>query len=403
MFQSRHGRPRAAAIAFARPTLMNAGMDLDHSHPSIADLERAARRRIPHFVWEFLDSGTGADAAARGNVAALDAVRLMPAVLRGAPEPDLSSTLFGQRYALPFGIAPVGMSGLIWPDAERILARTALREGIPYCMSSMAAKSTEEMAGEIGEIGWFQLYAPGEPEIRRDFLARARDAGFRVMVLTLDVPVASRRERQRRADIRQPPAITPRIAMQCALRPRWTLETLRHGKPTLAMLARYADVRASMPGTAHLGYQLRTAPDWDYLKAVRDEWQGPLVVKGVMDPAPVEELLRTGVDGLWVSNHGGRQFDAAPPAIEALPAVRAAAGAETPILFDSGVRSGTHVLAAIARGADFVMLGRAFHYGLGALGRCGAGHVLSILKNGISADMGQMGISRPADARGRLA
>ena len=378
-------------------------MDLDHTHPSLDDLRRRAKRRMPHFAFEFLDSGTGSDDAHRRNCEALDRVRLMPDVLKGDPPPDFRTQLLGQDYARPFGIAPVGMSGLMWPDGERILARTAVGAGIPYCMSSMASRTPEDLAGLIGDVGWFQLYAPGEPEIRRDFLRRAKGAGFRVLVLTVDVPVASRRERQRRADIRQPAAITARIALQCAIRPRWTFETLRHGKPTLAMLEKYGDVRAPRPGTAHLGYELRTSPDWDYLKALRDDWDGPLVVKGVLDAAPAARLLEIGVDALWISNHGGRQFDAAPAAIEALPAVRAAVGAHVPLIFCSGVRSGTDILRALALGADFVMLGRAFHYGMGAFGEMGAQHVVRILTDSLTADMGQMGIARPSEARGRLA
>ena len=157
------------------------------------------------------------------------------------------------------------------------------------------------------------------------------------------------------------------------------------------------------PGTAHLGYQMRTVPDWDYVKALRDAWDGPFVVKGVMDPAPAERLVAAGVDALWVSNHGGRQFDAAPSAIEALPAVRAAVGPDYPLIFCSGIRSGTDILRAIATGADFVMLGRAFHYGIGAFGAAGAEHVVAILEDSLKADMGQMGIARPVEVRGRLA
>lgn len=377
-------------------------MDLDHAYPSISDLARRARRRIPHFVWEYLDSGTGDDDAHHRNHAALDAIRLMPAVLEGEPETDLSVTLFGHRYALPFGVAPVGMSGLMWPGGEHLLCDAACAANIPYCLSSMATKSPEDMKDRTGDVGWFQLYAPGEPDIRRDFLKRARDAGFRVMVLTLDVPGASRRERQRRADIRQPPAITPRIALQCALRPRWSIEILRSGgKPTLATLAKYGDVRSPRPGTDHLGYRLRTSPDWEYLRAVRAEWEGPLVVKGLMDPAPVRRILEEGVDALWVSNHGGRQLDAAPAAIDALPAIRAAAGPDIPILFDSGIRSGTDILRAIAMGADFTFLGRAFHYGIAALGAAGGAHVIRILEDSLRADMVQMGLARPEEVRTR--
>ena len=378
-------------------------MDLDHSHPALDDLKARAKRKIPHFVWEFLDSGTGDDLAHLRNLAAFQKIDLLPDVLTGGPEPDFSTRFLGHDYRLPFGIAPVGMSGLIWPDGEAILARVAREAGMPYCMSTMASMSPEEVAGDLGDGAWFQLYPPGDPELRRDLLARARDAGFTAMVLTVDIPAPSRRERQRRADIRQPAAITPRIALQCALRPEWSLGMLKRGRPTLATLAKYADVKSPKPGTDHIGYRIRTSPDWAYLEALRAEWDGPLVVKGVMTPEPARRMVDMGVDAIWVSNHGGRQFDAVPPAIEALPGIRDALGPNVPLIFCSGVQTGTDVLRAIAYGADFVMLGRAFHYGMGAFGETGAAHVVEILKDGLKADMGQMGITRPTDVRARLA
>ncbi|MEM0948525.1 MAG: alpha-hydroxy acid oxidase [Pseudomonadota bacterium] len=378
-------------------------MDLDHSHPSLDDLKRRAKRRIPHFVWEFLDSGTGDDFAHQQNKDAFRAISLMPDVLTGGREPDFSTRFLGHDYGLPFGIAPVGMSGLIWPNGEAILARVARETGMPYCMSTMASMSPEQVAGDLGNGAWFQLYPPGDPDLRRDILARARDAGFKTMVLTVDIPAASRRERQRRADIRQPATITPRIALQCALRPEWSLGMLKRGRPTLATLAKYADVQSSKPGTDHIGYRIRVSPDWSYLETLRKEWDGPLIVKGVMSPEPAKRMVDMGVDAIWVSNHGGRQFDAVPPAIEVLPQIRSALGPDMPIVFCSGVQTGTDVLRAIGRGADFVMLGRAFHYGMGAFGERGARHVADILKDSLKADMGQMGITRPTDVRARLA
>lgn len=363
---------------------------------------RRAKRRIPHFAWEFLDSGTGDDLAHHRNHEALDRVLLKPDVLTGGVEADLTTSFLGQEYKLPFGVAPVGMSGLLWPRAEHILAKAARDAGIPYCMSTMASVAIEDLADKIGEIGWFQLYPPGDVELRQDLLARAKAAGFRVMVLTVDIPAASRRERQRRADIRQPATITPRIAMQCALRPQWSMGMLKDGKPTLRTLAKYADVRSSRPGTDHIGYRIRTSPDWDYLKALRDEWDGPLVVKGVMEAETATRMVGLGVDAIWVSNHGGRQFDAAPPALEVLPEVRSAVGPDVPLAFCSGIRSGTDVLRAIAMGADMVFLGRGFHYGVGAFGERGAAHVVSILEDGLRADLGQMGLVRPQDARDRI-
>lgn len=376
-------------------------MDLDATHPALSDLRSRARRRLPHFVWEFLDSATGDGAAARRAEAALDRVALVPKTLGGTIRPDLAVTLMGQEHPLPLGVAPVGMSGLVHAGAERILARLCAETGIPYCLSTVAAATPEEIGPETGEQGWFQLYPPGDPEIRRDMLARARKAGFHTLVLTVDVPVASRRERQRRARLTNPMKLTPGILAQVARHPGWAMGVLRHGVPRLRTLEPYADTGPARGSTEHIGYLLRCAPDWAYLDALRSEWDGRLVVKGVLDPGDAARLAGV-ADAIWVSNHGGRQFEAAPAPLDMLPAIRQAVGPDFPVICDGAVRSGTDVIRMIAMGADFVMLGRAMHFGLAAFGPAGAAHVLHILRETLKADLGQLGIARPAEARALL-
>ncbi|MBT8457801.1 MAG: alpha-hydroxy-acid oxidizing protein [Alphaproteobacteria bacterium] len=377
-------------------------MDLAARYPALSDLKRAARRRLPRFVWEYLDSGTGDEATKARNRARLDRVGLMPSVLHGEFTPDLTTQFLGQSLPLPFGIAPVGMSGLIWPDAERLLARVSAKASIPYCLSTVSAKTPEQVAPHIGDQGWFQLYPPRDPEVRRDMLARAEGAGFHTLILTVDVPVASRRERLRKARLSNPMRMTPRIIAQAAMRPTWALNLLSEGIPHLATLEKYVTTDANLPPTAHAGYLLRTAPDWDYVAALKDEWHGKLVLKGVLDPQDATQAVAAGVDALWVSNHGGRQFSIAPPAIEALPHIRAAVGPDYPLIFDSGVRSGSDILRAIAMGADFVMLGRGFLFGLAAFGQKGAEHVVHILREQLIADMGQLGVKTLRETRERL-
>jgi len=376
-------------------------MDLDTLAPALSDLSARARRRVPRFVWEYLESATGNESARHRAEAALDAVCLAPRVLCGAPPPDLATTLMGTRYALPFGIAPVGMSGLVWPGAEITLAGVAAKAGIPYGLSTVAAATPETVSPHHGGMGWFQLYAPGEPEVRRDMLARAGEAGFTTLVLTGDVPVASRRERQRRARLTNPVKLSLPILAQIAMRPAWALATARAGRPRLVTLEKYADIRTARPGTAHAGYMLRTAPDRAYLSALRREWQGPLVVKGVLHAEDARIAANEGADAVWVSNHGGRQFEAAPAPLAALPAIREALPG-TPLIYDGAIRSGTDILRAMALGADFTMLGRAFHAGLAAYGPAGAAHVVHVLAEGLKADMGQLGIARPVLARDHL-
>ncbi|MEQ5826333.1 alpha-hydroxy-acid oxidizing protein [Sulfitobacter sp. NFXS29] len=366
-------------------------MDLHATYPALSDLRSRAQSRLPKFVWEYLDSATGTEATKHRNRAALDRVGLMPSVLHGEFTPDLSVELMGQKLPLPFGMSPLGMSGLIWPDAEAHLARAADRAGIPFGLSTVAATSPEDVAPHLGAHGWFQLYPPRDPEIRTDMLARAKAAGFTTLVLTVDVPVASRRERQTRSGLTSPPKLTPRLMAQVAMRPAWAVGMARRGLPHMKMLDKYTEGTASanLPPTAHVGYLLRTAPDWDYLHWLRAHWDGPLVIKGVLRPEDATALEKAGADAIWVSNHAGRQFDAAPASAEALPAIRAAT--KLPVIFDSGVESGLDILRAFALGADFVMLGRAFHFALAALGPRGVDHLIDLLARDLTANMGQLG------------
>ncbi|UWQ90088.1 alpha-hydroxy-acid oxidizing protein [Rhodobacteraceae bacterium M382] len=367
-------------------------MDLHARYPSLHDLKTRAKRRLPKFVWDYLDSGTGIEAAKARNRNGLDAWGFVPSILHGPLDVDLGIDLFGTRCPLPFGMAPVGMSGLIWPDAEGHLARAAATAGIPYTLSTVASQSPEDLAPHLGSNAWFQLYPPKDPDIRQDLLDRARAAGFKTLVLTVDVPVASRRERQVRSGLTQPPRLTPRLMAQVALRPGWALGMARPGMPNMRTLDKYITQDLSgLPPTAHIGYLLRTSPDWGYVEWLRDHWDGPFVIKGVMRPEDAEALDRIGIDGLWVSNHAGRQFDGSPAAIDALPLIRAVT--KRPIVFDSGIEGGLDILRALALGADFIMLGRAYHYALAALGPHGPTHLTEILQRDLEANMGQMGCS----------
>jgi L-lactate dehydrogenase (cytochrome) len=383
---------------------MTAAQDLHSLYPGLSDLRKQARRRLPRFVWEYLDSATGVEATKARNRVALDRIGFLPSILHGPLDIDLSVQLFGNTLPLPFGIAPVGMSGLIWPDAEGHLARCGARNCIPYSMSTVASQAPEDLAPHLGPEAWYQLYPPKDEGIRKDMLARARDAGFKVLVLTVDVPVASRRERQTRSGLTQPPRLTPRLLAQVVMRPTWALGMARQhrnegGMPHMRTLDKYtAEAKGeSLSSTAHIGYLLRTSPDWEYARWLRDHWDGPFVIKGVMRSEDAEPLKQIGVDALWVSNHAGRQFDGGPAAIEVLPELRAAT--DLPLIFDSGVEGGLDILRALALGADFVMFGRAFHYALAALGPTGPDHLIDILKKDLEANMGQLGLATLAQVR----
>ncbi|MFX0545593.1 alpha-hydroxy acid oxidase [Roseovarius sp. S1116L3] len=375
-------------------------MSHDATYPALSDLKARARARLPRFVWEYLDSGTGTERARHGGPAALQEVEMMPSILHGEFTPDLATTLFGRAHPLPFGIGPVGMSGLVWPNAERHLARAAATAQMPYTLSTVAAQTPEDIGPLAGDDAWFQLYPPRDEGIRRDMLERARKAGFKVLVLTVDVPVASRRERQTRSGLTQPPRLTPRLMAQVAQRPAWALGMARMGMPRMRMIDSYAGDTSGLPSTAHAGYLLRTSPDAGYLDWLRVNWDGPLVVKGVLDPADVPRLQEAGVDGIWISNHGGRQFDGAPATVRQLPRIRAAT--DLPLIFDGGITGGLDILRALALGADFVMMARPWHYALAALGPEGPAYLAHILAADMTANMGQLGARRLADLPGRL-
>ncbi|PSL22342.1 alpha-hydroxy acid oxidase [Shimia abyssi] len=364
-------------------------MSLHDTYPALADLRARARRRLPKFVWEYLDSATGEEKTKARNRAELDKILFTPSILHGEFSPKLSVTLLNQKFALPIGIAPVGMSGLIWPNAESLLARTAERWAIPYALSTVASQTPEMIEPSVGEMGWFQLYPPRVVEVRLDTLKRARDAGFSTLVLTADVPVASRRERQVRSGVTMPPRLTPRLMAQIASRPAWALGTAYRGIPRMRLIEEYAEDKTSKSSVSHAGYSLRTSPDLAYLHWLREHWKGPLVVKGIMNPLDVSALEKAGVDAIWVSNHAGRQFDAAAASIEVLPLIRAQTN--LPIIIDSGFETGLDILRALALGADLVMLGRAFHYAVAALGGAGPDHLVEILRMDLIANMGQLG------------
>lgn len=367
-------------------------MELDLSHPSIEDLRRKAQKRIPRFAFEYLDSATGRELGAKVNRDALDAIGFMPSVLCGRTKANLQAKLLGKPYDLPFGIAPVGMSGLMWAGAERMLAQAAVAHNIPFSLSSVAVASPEDVALHIGQNGWFQHYPVKSADLRRKMLPRIKAAGFHTLIITVDVPEESRRERQRRANLTVPPKADLRTLTEMAVRPAWCLAQLREGiMPRMRFFDDYVPQRGRESFT-HAGALIRGIPDWQYLEELRAEWDGHLIVKGVLRPEDAKRMVEIGADCIWVSNHGGRQFEAGPAVIDQLPKIRAAVGKDVPLIYDSGVAWGLDVMRALAKSADFVMVGRAFQYAVAAFGRKGIDHLVHILKADITANMSQLGL-----------
>lgn len=372
------------------------------AYPSVSDLARKAKKRIPNVAWQYLESGTGKDNSMNRNREALDEITFLPRFIRGKIDVDLKTTLFGREYAMPFGIAPMGLCGLVWPNAESILARSARNSGIPYTLSTVATQIPETIGPEVGDMGWFQLYPPKVPEIRKEMLKRAREAGFHTLVVTADVPTPGRREASRKAGLIMPPKINLRMIWQGMTNPWWSLEILRHGLPRLRFVESFSPEKDLKSAANYARFKFRGDLDWDYIKTVRELWDGPVVLKGLLHPEDAGFALSHGLDGIVVSNHGGRQFDGAPAAIEMLPEITKEIDGKIPVIFDSGIRSGLDILRAIARGADFVMIGRPYLYGVAALGKKGPDHVTNIFQEDLTNNMKQIGITRPEEARALL-
>lgn len=362
-------------------------------YPAISDLEHRAGKRIPHVGWEYLQSGTGSEELVQKNMDAFQQVSLTPQFCKGELIPNITTTLFGRTYGAPFGIAPVGLTGLMWPRAEVIMAKTANKYQIPFCLSTAATETPETVGPHVGNMGWFQLYPPRESELRTKLLDRAREAGFNTLVITADVPMPSRRERTKRAGLRTPPRITPRFIWQGITHPAWAFGTLKNGLPRLRTMESYSTLRTLMSVESFVSNNLGGNLSWEHCREIREAWQGPIILKGLLHPEDARRAVDLGLDGIVVSNHGGRQFNGAPTSIEALPEIVRAVGGRTTILLDSGIRSGLDILRALSLGADFVLLGRAFLYGIGALGNYGSDHVVEILKGDLENNMVNLGIA----------
>lgn len=363
---------------------------LADKYPRIADMKKRALKRMPHFAAEYLFSGTGYDRAMDHNQEILKNIFLTPRYLKGTVEANLKTKLFDREYDAPFGIAPVGMTSLIWPGAEISLAKLANRVNIPYTLSTVACASIESVGKYLDNKGWFQLYPPQDKDVRDDLLKRAHDSGYQVLVITSDIPASSRRERLRMAGVSVPPKINLRTIYQAAISPFWSLGVIKNGMPHFATMDKYQKSQGNKKvKKGYAGSQMNRYLDWEYLEEVREIWKGPIVLKGLMDNRDALKA-KDYVDAIYLSNHGGRQLDLAPSPLQVLPRIRKDLGNDFPILIDSGFYSGQDVVKGLMLGADFVMIGRPFMIGVAALGSKGASHAHYIIKDEIENIMEQV-------------
>lgn len=353
----------------------------DRRFPAIEDLRQRARKRMPKFAFEYLDGGCNEDVNLDRNTRELREVTLVPEYLVPYSNSSLKTELFGQIYDAPFGIAPIGLQGLIWPNATEILAKAAFDHNVPFILSTVATSSLERVAELTEGKAWFQLYHPADLSHRDDILKRAADSGYQTLVLLCDVPTFGFRPRDIRNGLSMPPRMTLSNMMQILLNPRWALGTLQHGQPNFATLKPYMPSNLNLKGLgAFMNQMFEGRLDRDKIAGIRDQWKGNLVLKGVASEADTQMAIELGLDGIIVSNHGGRQLDAGESTIKPLSRIAKKYQGQIRIMVDSGLRSGPDIARAVASGAEFTFLGRTFMYGVGALGNKGGNHTISILK-----------------------
>ena len=360
-------------------------------YPSVDHLHKEARKRLPKFSYDYVDGGSGAGIGLKRNRKALDAITLTPRYITDWKKVEMGVELFGEKFGRPFGIAPMGLASLQYPRAELAFARAGRKVNIPTSLSTACTVDIEEFGALAGENGWFQLYPPKSQEINDDLIDRAHNSGFKALMVTVDVPARGWRPRDMYNGLALPPRITLESLFNSAIRPRWSFNTLINGMPHFKTLGRYSKNK-SMRGMAEfVGEQLGQMVTSDRLKRIRDHWKGPLIIKGVMHPDDAKQAMKIGYDGILVSNHGGRQMDASPAPVEVLPDIVEAVGGKVTVMVDSGFSSGLDIVRGLALGAQFVFCGRAFMWGLSALGEKGVDHVVDLLTDEITLALTQIG------------
>lgn len=363
----------------------------DTNYPSIEDLRKKAAQKIPKFAMEYLEGGCNEDVNLYKNTSELREVELIPYYLRQYANTDLKTEMFGHIYDAPFGIAPVGLQGLMWPNAPEILAKAAHHHNIPFILSTVTTSSIEKISELTEGKAWFQLYHPAEDSLRDDIIKRLTAAHYPVLVLLCDVPSFGFRPRDIRNGLAMPPRMTMKNIFQIMGKPHWAMQTLLHGQPEFKTLKPYMPKGLNMKQLGLFMNQTFSGRlNKEKIAPIRDMWKGKIVLKGVASEEDTEMAIQLGLDGIIVSNHGGRQLDAGQSSIKALESINEKYKGKIRIMMDSGIRSGPDVARAMASGAEFTFMGRSFMYGVSALGKRGGDHSIAILKTQLQQVMEQL-------------
>lgn len=371
---------------------------------SIEELRGIARRRVPHFAFEYVECGAEDELTLRHNRAVFEALHFVPATLVDTTARQQRVELFGREASAPLVIAPTAMNGILSRRGDVALARAATAAGIPFCLSTFSNVRLEQLASEVDGRLWMQLYLLGNREIARDIVRRADRAGFEALVLTTDANVFGFREWDRR-NYRRPGSLTLRNLLDVARHPRWLMDVVvRQGIPRFDNVAEFLppEARSARAGVAYLPQLLVPDVSWDDVRRLRQDWPRKLIIKGVLSIADAQRAAESGCDGIVLSNHGGRQLDGCVSPMEVLPEIAAAVGDRLTIIVDSGFRRGSDIVKAIALGARTVMVGAATLYGLAAGGEQGASHAIGILSGEVDRVLGQLGCVSLAQLAPRL-
>ena len=371
---------------------------MDVRYPSIEMLAERAKQRMPGFAYDYLTGGCFSNINLARNTKEIRDIQLRPHYLRKFNGASQQTTLFGKTYDAPFGIAPVGLQGLMWPKSCEILAEAAKQHNIPFCLSTVGTASIETISEITEGDFWFQLYHPTANELRDKLLERAAQAGCKTLVLLADTPTFAYRPKEIRNGLSIPPQMTLANLLQIATHPRWAIEQLFAGSPEFKTMKPYIPNGLNMQ---HLGLFMNKTFSGrlteDKIKAVRDQWKGNLVIKGIVNPEDAELAIRLGADGLIVSNHGGRQLDCGESTIKPLTELAKKYSARVTLMMDGGIRSGTDIASSLASGAKFTFLGRAPMFGACAMGAKGGNQALEILKRQVQQVMEQVGCEKIED------
>ena len=362
-------------------------------------MEDIARKRLPRAVFDFIEGGAGAELAITRNRSRFEEIALMPQALRDCAAASAEVTIFGRRYAAPFAVAPMGFADLVRPGTDRALARAAKAKNIPYVLSTAATTAIEPISAIAEDNLWFQLYPGSDEAMAQRLIDRALKAGVTTLLVTIDIPVPGKRVRDRVNGLAIPLRPSLRTILDVACHPAWLA---RAALGERLGMANFADVQGGLSGLAHAEFVSRqlssAALDWRRIEGIRKAWPHHLVIKGILNPQDALKAAELGANGIVVSNHGGRQLDAAPSSIEVLPAIREACGDALTLILDSGVRNGDDIAKSLASGADFVLLGRAFLYAVASVGLDGGpAAIIDILREELLNTLIHLGCATPGD------